>query len=86
MKQNAGVYTLLEDLGKEFAVGTGSTITGMSFRQTVTGWQMIVKRMTKDRAKEVLFVDAWTVNELLEALYKIVYDGEMKEAWKPDKF
>ena len=77
---------MLEDLGKEFAAGTGSVLTGLSLRQTVTGWQMVIKRMTKAREKQVLFVDAWTVNELLEMLYKIVYDGEMKETWKADKF
>lgn len=86
MKQSPGVVSMLEDLGKEFAAGTGSVLTGLSLRQTVTGWQMIVKRMNKEREKQVLFVDAWTVNELLEALYRIVYDGEMKELWKPDKF
>lgn len=81
-----GMISTMEDLGKEFAAGTGCIITGMSFRQTVTGWQLIVKRVNKERVKEVLFLDGWTVNECLELLYNVIHVGDLADKWKVDKF
>lgn len=77
---------MMEDVGKEFAAGTGCILTGISFRPTVSHWQMIVKRVNQKREKEVLFIDGWTLNECLEILASVVYSGELKEKWKPDKF
>lgn len=85
-KLQAGTIVMLEDLGKEFAAGTGCILLTVTLRQTVSGWQMIVKRLSNSKVKEILFLDAWTVNELLEMLFNVVYHGSNSTDWKPDKF
>lgn len=85
-KIEKGVELMLQDLGKEFAAGTGMIMLTVTFRQTLTGWQMIVKRMNGKREKEVLFVDHDTIVDLLDVLYNVVYHDEHSSKWKPDKF
>lgn len=81
-----GVQVLLQDAGKEFAAGTGCILTGVNFKATATGFLMMVKRVTPSKEKEVLFCDVWSLAEGLEVLYSIVYDAQLQDKWKPDKF
>lgn len=81
-----GVQVLVQDLSKEFAANTGNILTGVNFKVTATGFLMMVKRVNAQREKEVLFCDVWTIAEGLEILYGIVYDAQLQDKWKADKF
>lgn len=81
-----GVVAMLDDIGKIFAAETGHVLTGFSVNQTVTGWRMVVKRFSKETGKQVLFLEGWSVSELFEELYKVIYDKHLDEKWKEDKF
>jgi hypothetical protein len=87
MAWNKGTLQLLSDPRKEFADVTGHILTGINLRPTVTGWQMIVKRVRTDtREKEVCFVDGWSIEDLFEAFYSGMTVAPDTLVWKPDKF
>ena len=87
MAWNAGTLMLLSDPRAEFADKTGDVLTGINLRPTVTGWQMIVKKVNvKTRSKEVAFLDSWTVEELFELFYSGLTVAPDTLVWKADKF
>lgn len=81
-----GMIALMEDLSKEFAAGTGMVLTGINLRPTVTGWTMMVKGVTTAREAKILFIEAWTVNECLEYLFKVIREGDRSGDWREDKY
>lgn len=87
MAWNKGTLDLMADPRKEFADKTGLVLTGLTFRVTVTGWGLIVKAFDpEDKMKKVMFLDAWTLNELFELFYDVVVMQGNRSQWKDDKF
>ena len=87
MAWNKGMLDLISDPRQEFADKTGDVLTGINLRPTVTGWQMIVKKVNiKTRSKEVAFLDSWSVQELFELLYDSLTVAPDTLVWKVDKF
>lgn len=87
MTWNKGTLMMMSDPRQAFADQTGHVLTGLNFRPTVTGWQMIAKRMNAEtRKKEVAFVDGWTLEDLFEAFYDAMTVDKDRLVWKEDKF
>lgn len=87
MAWNAGTLKMMADPRQEFADKTGQVLTGLNFRPTVTGWQMIVKRFnTQTKGKEIAFFDAYSLEDLFEAFYESLTVDKDKLVWKQDKF
>lgn len=87
MAWNKGTLAMMSDPRQEFAVKTGHVLTGLNFRPTVTGWQMIVKRVNMvTRGKEVAFCDGWSLEDLFEAFYESLTVDTDRFTWKDDKF
>lgn len=74
------------DPSKEFAAFTGSILTGINARPTVTGWSFVVKRLSKDKVKEVLFIDAYSYQQGLDAIVDGAEDNFKGWEWRPDKY
>lgn len=87
MAWNAGTLKMMADPRQEFADKTGHVLTGLNFRPTVTGWQMIAKRFNvATKGKEVAFHDGYSLEDLFEAFYESLTVAPDTLEWKPDKF
>lgn len=87
MTWNKGTLSMMSDPRQEFAAATGHVLTGLNFRPTVTGWQMVAKRLnTTTRVKEVAFCDGWSLEDLFEAFYESLTVDKDRLSWKEDKF
>lgn len=87
MAWNKGTLQMMADPRQEFAEKTGHVLTGLNFRPTLTGWQMIAKRFNvATKTKEVAFCDAYSLEDLFEAFYESLTVDTNRLEWKLDKF
>lgn len=87
MTWNQGTLKLLSDPKIQFAEATGMVLTGLTFRVTATGWGLIVKAVDPvERKRKVMFLDAWTLEEVIELFYNVAVLDDNSSVWKEDKY